>query len=49
MTDWSGNDGDMTRDSNLTQRFFKSSCNVVKAFYFQFGAILEIFMPGVLI
>ena len=47
MSDWPGNDGEMTSLSNFKLRFSKRPLDLVRDFLFQFGLISEVWLPWV--
>ena len=47
MLVWPGNDEKMTSNSSLKLRFSESSWNVLTGFWFQFGVMLEVWLPEV--
>ena len=49
MTDWLGSDEKTTSDSSLKLTFYKGSSDAVRKFWYQFGMIWDICVPGVLI
>lgn len=47
MTDGPRNEVKMMSDNSLKLRFSESSWNVSRGFWFQFGVILEVWLPEV--
>ena len=49
MSEWPGNEGNITSHNNFKLRFGERCLDLVRGFLFQFGVILEVWLPVVII